>query len=257
MQRHDLQYVGGKIKPVVTNGADIRRALPEVELTDRLGSSAWGVSIKRDLVRFGYDTDSTVNNALVVQEKIAKSAQNLLMRREKQSPTDTQYTHLNRLTDDYKSMVKQATVFKDGALNSLAARLIEVQGYFEQSLNFDMRDAADIRAALRSANDEQRSKFISQAIESGDGNLLAVVLKSHPITTGVSPEMQKAYRDQALAFHRPDLAALERNLAKLQKLVTDSYADFVALEDDLTAKAIRQQYEREIAEAKAAETREF
>lgn len=257
MYNTDVQYINGQIVAKPAGNVDARRSLPEVKLTDRLGSTAWDVTIKSELSKYGYDTDPHLTDALDVQKRMAEMTQQFVARRNKQSPSETQYLHLKRLADDYNNATKQAGQSLDRARNGIKNRLESIQATFEDSLQFSMRDASDLRQVLRSATPEKRAEYIAQAVESGDGNLLAVVLHSHPVTVGLTAEMQQAYRNQTMQKHRPDLLALERNLKKADRLVFDSFDDMLTISDDLTASKIRQQYEKEDQEARSLATTQF
>lgn len=257
MLRTDVQYINGQIMAKPTNSADVRMTLPKVQLTDQLATTNWDAAIKSSLADTGHENDPLLNSALTVQKRMAEITQQFVARREKQSPAETQYTHLNRLAEDYSRATKQAADQNDRARNGLKKRIVDIQREFETTLHFDMRDAADIRTVLRESGAEKRQEFISAAIESGDGNLLAVVLNSHPLTVGITADLQKAYRVQTMQKHRPDLLKLEQSLNKVDKLMFDSFTDMMLLEDEITAKSIRQQYEKEIADSKAVGTATF
>lgn len=257
MYRTDVQYVNGQLVAKPAGAADVRKTLPEVKLTDRLASTAWDTTIKSELKPFGYDTDPHLTAALDIQRRMAEMSQQFVVRRNKQSPAETQYSHLKRLSDDYSTATKQAGESLDRARNGIRNRLEQVQSEFESALGFSMQDASDLRQVLRTARPEERAEIIAAAIAQGDGNLLSVAIHSHPVTVGLTKEMQKAYRNQAMHQHRPDLLALERNLQKTDSLLFDSFNDMLSTADLITAKSIREAYEREHQEAQSVSTTYF
>lgn len=249
--RTDVEYRGGKLAVRQDTSADARKALPEVNLSDRLMSLKWGEGVKSELSQYGYDEDPSLVSALNVQREMAASAQRLMSKRSKQHPRDTQYEHLRKLSNDYDKMVQNHAASNDRARKTVKDRLSRVDTEFRESVGYNTKDAQEIRAVLRGMKPAERSEAISEAIANGDGNVLGAILDANPIATGITKEQQQNYRAHAMNTHRPDLLALERSLSKVDDLIFNSFNDLLSVGDELTAKKVREQYEKLAQEAEA------
>ncbi|MAC32093.1 MULTISPECIES: hypothetical protein [Idiomarina] len=249
--RTDVEFRGGKLAVRQDASADARKDLPEVKLSDRLMSLKWSEGITKELEPYGYDTDSSLTSALNVQREMAASAQRLMSKRSKQHPSDTQYEHLRKLSNDYDKVLQNHAASNDRARKTVKGRLSQVDNEFRDSVGYNTKDAQEIRAVLRGMKPAERSEAISEAIANGDGNVLGAILDANPIATGITKEQQQNYRAHAMNTHRPDLLALKRSLSKVDDLIFDSFNDLLSASDDITAKQVREQYEKLAQEAEA------
>ena len=241
--RSDLEYRDGKLAVRQDTSADAKKPLPQVTLSDRLMSTAWEKGFQKELKKYGYDEDHSLMSVLAAQRGMAETAQRLVKMRENQHPSDTQYQHLNKVAREYEQAIKTHGLMRDRARSTITHRLNEVDDGFKKSVNYDTRDAQEIRAVLREMKPSERAEAIGAAIGSGDGNVLAAVLDANPIATGITKEQQEAYRTRAMHQHRPDLLALERELKRADELVFSSFNDLLEMDKAVTAKDVREHYQ--------------
>tara|TARA_R110002049_G_scaffold308468_1_gene512602 strand:+ start:16150 stop:16926 length:777 start_codon:yes stop_codon:yes gene_type:complete len=230
--------------------ADNRKVLPEVTASDRLNSDKWGESLKRET---GVN-DMVLNQIADTHTAIVQSFRNLLDIRENQSPEVTQAAHLNHLgkmTDKAVSrLAEQATRVQ----HNIDKRLIDLQSEAKEALKFKQNgNAAELRGILRGMDDSERNTFISNAIESGDSEIMAAVFDGvHPLQIGMKAEHHKAIFDNALLKHSPDLFQLRKGLEKGRDLVRDTFTDLLDNSDLISARSIREQYQAESQKARDA-----
>jgi len=254
--RTDVEYRDGKLAVRQDTSADARKALPAVELPDQLASTNWAVSFKKELAQYGYDEDASLLSVLATQRGMAESAQRLTKMRDNQHPRDTQYQHLNRVAKEFDQSVQRHQNAYERARSTIQGRLDTIESDFRKSVGYNTKDAQEIRAVLRSMEPAERSEAISEAIASGDGNVLGAILDANPIATGISKDQQQNYRAHAMKVHRADLLALERELKRADDLMVKSYTGFLELDDTVTAKRVREQYEALARKAEAQESQQ-
>jgi hypothetical protein len=251
--RTDLTYTDGKVVPNKTSSnADMRKALPEVSLPDRLQSSAWGDSILKELAKYSKDNDPSIKSAVSTHKQLVETAQKFIKRRSTQDPRDTQYNHLKKLDRDYSEALKTHGVTVQRAQSALINTQVDVISEFKSRLNFTDRHANEIRQRIYELTPNKRSEVISQAVNRGDGNILSAVLDAHPMLTGLTTEQQTAYCTMAMNKHTPELRAIEEQSDKLLDIISNSYNDLVNAKDAITGKAVLAEYQREIEAAENA-----
>lgn len=246
--RTDVQMVGGRVvgKP---NGADTSKPLPKVEGTDLLQSDAWGESWKKQ----AGEPDNAIEALAQAQGEISRSFKSFMEVREKRNPDETQSLHLKTLTQDYDRAFKRLASQSDSAVERANARLAEIDSQFKEHVKWNDRDAAELRAVMRGMDDKQRANFIDNALQNGDGQAMGAFLGAHPSLSGITADMQKAYRARAMQLHTPKLLNLERTIEKAVGQVRNAFSDFAMREEDITARKLREEYaakEREAYEAR-------
>jgi hypothetical protein len=244
--RTDLKYDKGQVFLNNTGNADTRRKLPEVTLSDRLQSGAWGDSVLKELAKYDKDSDPAINSAVHAHKQLVETAQRYVKRRKNQDPRDTQYTHLKKLSHDYSQALQSHDVTVKRAQVALIDTQINAISAFKDRLGFNNKHADEIRSRIYGLNAADRSQLLNQAVDNGDGNILSAVLDAHPMLTGLTNEQQTAYRNMAMNKHAPDLRAIEEQSEKLLSIISDSYADLVSAKDAMTGKAILDDYQREV-----------
>lgn len=242
--RTDVEYRDGKLAVRHDTSADAKKPLPAVEVSDRLASDKWEVGFKKELSKYGHDDDHSLLSVLAAQRGMAETAQRLINMRDNQHPSDTQYQHLNKVAREYDQSMQRHATSNDRARNTIRNRLQQVEDEFRESINYDTKDAQEIRAVLREMKPADRGEAISSAIGNADGNVLAAILDANPIAVGLTKEQQQNYRVAALNAHRPDLLALERELKRADELVFSSYNDLLSMDDTVTAKKVRDHYQQ-------------
>jgi len=249
--RTDLKYDKGQVVLNNAGNADTRKKLPEVTLSDRLQSGAWGDSILKELAKYDKDSDPAINSAVSTHKRLVETAQKFVKRRSHQDPSVTQYTHLKRLSTDYSQALQSHQVSVKRAQVALIDTQINAISAFKDRLGFNDKHADEIRSRIYGLNAADRSELLNQAVNSGDGNILSAVLDAHPMLTGLTNEQQTAYRTMAMNKHAPELRAIEEQSDKLLNIISDSYADLVSAKDAMTGKAILDEYQRDIEAAES------
>lgn len=238
--RTDVQIKDGKL--AVRESADNTKPLPDVDLSDRLASDKWGGSFEKALQPHGLENDGAIQGAIRAQKSMVEGVKRLMTMRENQHPNDRQSVHLEKVAKEYGAFQKSYIANFGRARDTIKARMGEVATEFESTLKFDMSEAPSIHRALANMKPEERREAISTQIARGDGRGLATILKSNPLSVGISFEEQETYRKQAMHQHRPDLLALERELQRADDLVFNTFNDVLSIEDQLTAKSVRDHY---------------
>ena len=247
--RTDLAYKDGNIVANNKGNADTRKPLPELALTDRLSSKAWGDSSRQALAQYKLGDHPAINSAISFHKQMVETAERFKNRRSKQSPKDTQYTHLQKLDIDYNAALKQ----HEQRIKAVQVNLLDAQvtaaSQFREKLGFTDRNAPELRERIYNLDSETRSKVINQAIEEKDGNILSAVFDAHPMLSGIDKKQHSAFQTLAMKRHTPELYELDQQAEKLFQLVSGSFDDLTNITDTMTAKAVLTQYEREVAEA--------
>ncbi|MGP9831143.1 hypothetical protein [Marinobacter sp. NSM] len=247
--RTDLKYEGGKLAVNDTAGADTRKTLPKVEGTDLLTSDRFGESWQRAA---GVDdlSLSALGNA---HSAIARTFQSTVERRETVNPEMTQAKHLNILASDFNRAMDNLAQKATAAQKQAADRLDGIEREFRETVKWNEKDAAELRQVLRGMSENDRKAAISKAIQDGDGQLLAATLGAHPTLSGVSGDLQQAFRAQAMHTHRPDLLKLEKALRQAKEQTSQAFTQLLERSEALTAKQVREQYAAEADKAAQAQ----
>jgi hypothetical protein len=238
--RTDLKYNNGKIQ-VNTGGADARKPLPEVKLTDNL-AIGYKSAVLNELHKSGIDNDALIENALDHHEKAVGFIKRFAEARENQHPAQTQFQHLSELKQEHDRFTQNQAHFFSSSREKLQLRAAEIDKEFEQEIGFNTADAQEIRGNLRYMSEEDRNKVLNEAIDSKDGNLIGAVLSAHPLNSGLTKERQATIRNLAMRKHTPKLLALQTQARRVDKLLYDSFNDILKTSDNLTAKSVLNEY---------------
>ena len=107
--RTDLQFKDGAVHVRDENKSDMREKLPEVRLTDRLGSAKWGESVRKDAGQ--HADDPALRDFEAAHTVLANGAQKLVAQRESQNPGQTQAAHLADVHAQYERYRQRSTVY--------------------------------------------------------------------------------------------------------------------------------------------------
>jgi len=228
-------------------GADTAYPLPKVEATDLLVSDQWGESWKKEAGDHGHD--KALEFLGDAQAAISRTFKAYGEIREQRSPEVTQATHLNNVARDFDRALKGLADRSDRAQAQAQARLESIESEFRESVKWSEQDAGELRAVLRGMSDSERQELIGNAIESGDGQVLAAVLGAHPTLSGMNADLHKATRARAIQKHRPDLYKLEQTISKAKQATRDAFTDLLDKSDALTARDVRAKYQKAAEEA--------
>lgn len=249
--RTDMVYENGKVKAARDpHSADTRRPLPKVTPTDRLATDNWGASLINEAGDMG--DDAALKTAAETHKQLVRGFHSVITQRETQNPSRTQLEHLRDVERNYQSLVDRAAKQTDNARKVSKTRIDETKQAFEASLNFSTDNAGEIRTMLRGMDDKQRQEFINDAVESGDGNVMAAIFKAHPSLSGLTKESSQARYQQALHKHAPDALKLISSLERADKLLFESFNDLLASTETVTATQVRQEHEQAAAKANDA-----
>lgn len=165
----------------------------------------------------------------------------------------------------YEKQYQQAVAKVERALDDTMGRIeafkegIRAAGLFQAGLKDEPKDAAEIRAALRSMTPKERDKAIKDAFDSGDAQILTSIRAANPVTWGGSSMPLEPMFDAFIDRVTPELvkqrAAMQKVTQSL-KLATEAFFNGAEeWRDPLAAEKGRQQqaeFERAEAELKAA-----
>ena len=246
--RTDLQFKDGAVHVRDENKSDMREKLPEVKLTDRLGSTKWGESVRKDAGQ--HADDPALQDFERAHTLMSGGAQKLVAQRESQNPGQTQAAHLQDVESSYQSYLARSAQASDRARASIKARIGSIDSEFRQRAKFSDNGAgSEIRQVVRQMDDKQKAKFIANAIANEDGEVLSAVLDGHPSLTGLSKEQIASQRARAMQQITPDLMKLERSLQRADEVLFQTFDEALGVGDSLTAKDLRAKFN---AEAQAA-----
>jgi len=231
---------------------------------DTLGTSA--LSAAREGLRLCYDLFGKMNDAELHLQAIADPA------RRRQHPAQrggrTEITGDVRMKDGKPTRFVDAEEFVSAAEKAFARvgpaidrRITELNGYRDTlatrvtaALDHPTRKtpeglalAAEVRAHIKGLKkEEDRTRFIASAIETGDIPTVAAVLHAQPFLSGLDPAMHSTLRARAAAKFAPlDSAQLEATEAALDHVAASSatlvkrYADVLALRQSPAVKAAK------------------
>lgn len=237
--RTDVRMEGGHLKAVEPkNTADTSKPLPKVEGTDRLQSDAWGESWRKQAGQ----PDNAIEALAQSQAEMSRAFKGFMEIRDQRNPDQTQSLHLKTLAQDYDRALKRLASQSDRALKRADDRLAEIDSQFKEVVGWKEQDAQELRSVVRGMKDKDRSQFIDDALQNGDGQALAAILGAHPSLTGITADMQAAYRSRAMHLHTPKLLNLERTINKAKDMTRGAFLDLLDRGDAVTAKQLRDEY---------------
>jgi len=246
--RTDLQIKDGAIHVRDDNRTDMREKLPEVKLTDRLGSTKWGESVRKDAGQ--HADDPALRDFEHAHTIMANGAQKLVGLRETQNPAQTQSAHLADVHAQYERYLGSGAQAMDRARANIKNRIGSIDSEFRQRAKFSNTGAsAEIRQVVRGMDDKQKAEFIANAIAGEDGEALSAVLDGHPSLSGFTKGQIDNHRQRAMQKITPDLMKLERSLQRADEVLFQTFDEALGIGDSLTAKDVRAKFD---AEAQAA-----
>ena len=248
--RTDLEIRNGQVSAVRNDNSktDMREQLPAVKLTDRLASTLWGQSVRKDAG--SHADDPALRDFEHAHTLMSGGAQKLAAQREAQNPAQTQAAHLQDVESSYQSYLGRSAQAMDRARANIKSRIGSIDSEFRQRAKFSDNGAgSEIRQVVRQMDDKQKAKFIANAIANEDGEVLSAVLDGHPSLTGLSKEQIASQRARAMQQITPDLMKLERSLQKADEVLFQTFDEALGIGDSLTAKDVRAKFD---AEAQAA-----
>jgi len=249
--RTDLQIKDGAIHVRDDNRTDMREKLPEVKLTDRLGSTKWGESVRKDAGQ--HADDPALRDFEHAHTIMANGAQKLVGLRETQNPAHTQAAHLADLDTQYQTYLGRSAQAMDRARANIKSRIGSIDSEFRQRAKFSDNGAgSEIRQVVRGMDDKQKAEFIANAIANEDGEVLSAVLDGHPSLTGLSKDQIANQRARAMQQITPDLMKLERSLKKADEVLFQTFNEALGVGDTLTAKDVRARFDAEAQKARKA-----
>ena len=251
--RTDLEIRNGQVSAVRNDNSktDMREQLPAVKLTDRLASTLWGQSVRKDAG--SHADDPALRDFEHAHTLMSGGAQKLAAQREAQNPAQTQAAHLQDVESSYQSYLGRSAQAMDKARANIKSRIGSIDSEFRQRAKFgDTGSASEIRQVVRQMDDKQKAKFIANAIANEDGEVLSAVLDGHPSLTGLSKEQIASQRARAMQQITPDLMKLERSLQKADEILFQTFDEALGVGDTLTAKDVRARFDAEAQKATRA-----
>jgi len=249
--RTDLQFKDGAVHVRDENKSDMREKLPEVKLTDRLASTLWGQSVRKDAG--SHADDPALQDFESAHTIMANGAQKLVAQRESQNPGQTQAAHLADVHAQYERYLGSGARSMDKARANIKSRIGSIDSEFRTRAKFsDSGSASEIRAVVRQMDDGQKSEFIANAISNEDGEALSAVLDGHPSLSGLTKGQIDNHRQRAMQQLTPDLLKLERTLQKADELLLQTFNEALQVGDTLTAKDVRARFDAEAQKARKA-----
>jgi hypothetical protein len=228
---------------------DAKKPLPEVKLTDNL-QLGYKAAVLNDLHLSGVENDALIEDALNQHEAAVGFVKRFVDARENQHPSHTQYQHLSELKQEHNRFLNNQAQLITSKREKLQLRAAEIVQQFEKEMGFNTADGQEIRTNLRYMTETDRNKVLQEAIEEKDGNILASVLSSNPLNSGITKERQETIRNLAMRKHTPKLLAVQTQARRVDKLLFDSFNDILKTSDVLTSKSVLDEY---AAQAKRAD----
>jgi hypothetical protein len=249
--RTDLQIKDGAVHVRDNNRTDMREKLPEVKLTDRLASTKWGESVRKDAGQ--HADDPALRDFEHAHTIMANGAQKLVGLRETQNPGQTQAAHLADVHAQYERYLGSGARSMDKARANIKSRIGSIDSEFRQRAKFSDNGAgSEIRAVVRGMSDQQRAEFIANAIANEDGEALGAILDGHPSLSGLTKGQIDNHRQRAMQQLTPDLLKLERSLKKADEILFQTFDEALGVGDTLTAKDVRARFDAEAQKATRA-----
>jgi hypothetical protein len=246
--RTDLQFKDGAVHVRDNNRTDMREKLPEVKLTDRLASTKWGQSVRKDAG--SHADDPALRDFESAHTIMANGAQKLVAQRESQNPGQTQAAHLADVHAQYERYLGSGARSMDKARANIKSRIGSIDSEFRQRAKFSDNGAgSEIRAVVRGMSDQQRAEFIANAISNEDGEALGAILDGHPSLSGLTKGQIDNHRQRAMQQLTPDLLKLERSLKKADEILFQTFDEALGVGDTLTAKDVRARFDAEARKA--------
>ena len=233
------------------NKTDVRQPLPSVQLTDRLNSTKWGESVRKDAGQ--HADDPALRDFEHAHTVLANGAQKLVAQRESQNPGQTQAAHLADVHAQYERYLGSGAQAMDRARANIKSRIGSIDSEFRTRAKFSDNGAgSEIRAVVRGMSDQQRAEFIANAISNEDGEALGAILDGHPSLSGLTKGQIDNHRQRAMQQLTPDLLKLERSLKKADEILFQTFDEALGVGDSLTAKDLRAKFNAEALAASKA-----
>lgn len=248
--RTDVKYVQGRVVANTKPGtADMREKLPEYTTPDAL-RPGWFEGIKRTAGKLSLD--GTLVTAERAHTQMVESWERLGKMRETQSPEHTQAQHLAALATTAEQTLQRNVEAAATTQASIARRKAELVSEFKSHVGYNSTHAAELRTVLRGMKEADRKKAMQEAVQDGDGSLLAAALDAHPLLTGIPQDLQQAYTRQAMSKHFTLGIGLLDALDRADKVIDKAVLGMLAHIDNLTAKQLRDKQAAETEKARKA-----
>ena len=213
-----------------------------MKLTDRLGSTKWGESVRKDAGQ--HADDPALRDFESAHTVLANGAKKLAAQREAQNPGQTQSAHLQDVHAQYERYLGSGARSMDKARANIKSRIGSIDSEFRTRAKFSNTGAsAEIRQVVRGMDDKQKAEFIANAIAGEDGEALSAVLDGHPSLSGLTKGQIDNHRQRAMQQLTPDLLKLERSLQRADEILFQSFSEALDVGDSLTAKDVRAKFD--------------
>lgn len=243
--RTDVYYEDGKVKAKDHNPD--AQPLPEMETPLPLKSGKFLDELASE------DDDPVLNNAQRTYQAAQKRWNELEQMRKSRDPRDTQAAHLEKLSRTAKANREKALKAVDDARfkSANAAHDVERNAFKDLGMGFDATGNSEVRAAIKGMNDTERNEYISNAISEGDTDLLrAIVNAPHPVAVGMKSKSElENVRERILSEMAPHARKKRDAYSTANKRLVELTAAWVENEDALTAKELRELYEKRAEKA--------
>ncbi|MDN2658165.1 hypothetical protein OW493_17125 [Cobetia sp. 14N.309.X.WAT.E.A4] len=229
--------------------ANAVKPLPEYTIPDAIH----GGHVTAMAEEAGLADDFVLRNVAAKMDSWRDSLSKVKAVRENPSIHKTQAANLADLSKLADSAMSGISKQYDHLRDQIAARTAELDVEAVQSLGLTSRGHdAEIRTTLREMNAKQRDKVISDAIDSGDGEVLQAILGGAAVTVGATAEQQAIWKTRALLKHAPHVDKQKRALAEAQKSIEAALSNAYESQPTLKASKVAESYAGQDAAAQAA-----
>jgi hypothetical protein len=128
-------------------------------------------------------------------------------------PSETEALHLTESRKVADRWLKAAAKKSDEARARAESALTSVRIDIRDKCGFDETPrAAEVRSLLRGMKPEERTQIVSEAIKSGDAEIMGAILNGSPVLTGFTEEDRQSFKTAYVRTHAPDLLKQEKAL---------------------------------------------
>lgn len=140
----------------------------------------------------------SISSQVAALEKLAVS----------KSPMETEERHAVRLAEASKKLAASRQNAEKSVYRVVAEAYDDLNAQIAKKANIiPDQHASEVRAALRSMKEKDRQAALQQALEEGNGPIIAAITDAPQILTGINPEMAGRFREIVEERKAPELVA--------------------------------------------------
>lgn len=216
--------------------------------------SAMNERIKKQLADHNNDY---ANSLKIEHDRLLNGLDAILHIRANHNIAETPAAHTLRLAKAANKLKDENMKVKQKALNiyveydnQINAAMIERTGMNKQSPY-----ASEIRAAFKALDMKERTAYLNQLTESGDGSTFAVIMDAPEILTGIPRAMNKDFSSAFFSKAAPDLVKQQQDLKSVMDMIEITIREIDYETTDYSNPETVRQIEADIQKSQEAQTR--